>query len=287
MCGIFGYVGNKENSAEIILDGLKTLEYRGYDSWGIAIGENGSIRIEKKTGKIGKASVNLPKSHVGIGHTRWATHGGVTVENAHPHLSCDKNVALVHNGIVENSEQLKEDLQKNHKFKSQTDTETITHLIEEELRGSTPNFADAVRKSFNRLKGLNAVTVLSSSGQIVVAKNGSPLVLGIGKGEYFLASDTTAVIPHTKKVIFLEDGHLATIDDSGIKVFSIKDNKRISIKPQILDWDVREVSMGKHPHFMLKEIHEQPRIIRNVMDHLETPARVLAFEINKAKGTFV
>ena len=283
MCGIFGYIGNKNNSAEIIMSGLKTLEYRGYDSWGIAVGEKDSIKIEKKTGKIGSASVNLPKSRVGIGHTRWATHGGVTVENAHPHLSCDSLVALIHNGIVENYQTIKKNLHLSHRFKSETDTEIIAHLIEEELKEKS--FVEAVRVSFKKLKGLNSIAVMHE-GVLVVAKKGSPIVLGIGKSEYFLASDTSAIIPYTKKVMFLEDGQLATIDETGIKVFSVSDNKKIVLKPQILDWDVSAVSTGKYPHFMLKEIHEQPKIIRNAIVNLEKPARDLALEIKKARGTF-
>ena len=286
MCGIFGYVGKRKDSADIVLSGLKTLEYRGYDSWGVAVGEGKSIKIEKKVGKIGKATVNLPSSTFGIGHTRWATHGGVTNANAHPHISCDSSLAVVHNGIVENYQSLKEDLIKDHKFKSDTDTEVIAHLIEDELRGSTPNFAKAVRKSFNKLKGLNAVAVLSADGQIVVAKNGSPLVLGIGKNEFFIASDTTAIIPHTNMVIFLEDGQMATVNIKGIEIFSLKENKKVSNKPQLLNWKFSEVSTGKYEHFMIKEIHEQPKIIRSAVDNLAKPAHDLANTIKEAKGTF-
>lgn len=296
MCGIFGYVGTKKNAANVVLDGLKALEYRGYDSWGVAaLVHNSELRIrnkelvvEKNVGKIGKSKLGSElatrNSTLAIGHTRWATHGGVTKVNAHPHLSCDSSIALVHNGIVENHQKLKEDLTQSHKFKSDTDTEVIVHLIEEQMKKK--NFVDSVKSAFRRLQGLNVVAVMSRDGQIVVAKNGSPLVLGVGEDEYFLASDTTAIIPHTKEVIFLEDEQLATINKSGVKVFSIKDNKSVNTKPQVLEWDFKEVSTGKYPHFMIKEIHEQPRIIRNSIVSLAKPAHDLALTIKKAKGTF-
>ena len=180
MCGIFGYTGNKKNAANIILKGLKGLEYRGYDSWGIAVKVNDNIRSEKHVGKIGSAKTVLPGATVGIGHTRWATHGGVTVENAHPHTDCKQEVAVLHNGIVENFQELKEELQeKGHKFTSETDTEVIAHLIEEYLKKK--DFVTSVREAFNKLKGLNAIVALyTKSSQIVAAKNGSPLILGIG-----------------------------------------------------------------------------------------------------------
>ncbi len=288
MCGIFGYVGIKKNAASVVLDGLKILEYRGYDSWGIAVDSNHLIRHEKHVGKIGSSRLNSElstrNSKLAIGHTRWATHGSVSKVNAHPHFSCDLSIALVHNGIVENHQKLKKGLTQSHKFKSDTDTEVIIHLIEEQMRKK--NFIDSVKSAFKKLEGLNVMAVMFRDGQIVVAKNGSPLVLGVGENEYFLASDSTAIIPHTKKVIFLEDMQLAAIDESGIKVFSIKDNKRVNTKPQVLEWDFKGVSTGKYSHFMIKEIHEQPRIIKNVMVSLAKPARDLALNIKKAKGTF-
>src|SRR5581483_961306 len=183
MCGIFGYVGKKDTAADLVLSGLKLLEYRGYDSWGIAVKKGKNLAVEKHVGKIGDASVNLPKSSLGIGHTRWATHGGVTVANAHPHLDCTKTIAVIHNGIVENYQEIKEDLlQKGHTFLSETDTEVIPHLIEEYLKKE--GFASAVRDAFNRLQGLNAIVVAySPSSEIVAAKTGSPLVVGVGENE--------------------------------------------------------------------------------------------------------
>ena len=186
MCGIFGYVGRQNKAADIVLEGLKLLEYRGYDSWGIAAKIKGRFTVEKHIGKIGDAKLSSQlstlNSQLAIGHTRWATHGGVTVANAHPHLDCKKQIAVVHNGIVENYQELKAELiKKNHKFISETDTEIISHLIEENLKNE--GFATSVKDAFNRLKGLSAVVVANAaSKEIVAAKTGSPLVVGVGEG---------------------------------------------------------------------------------------------------------
>lgn len=284
MCGIFGYIGTKNEAANIILEGLKSLEYRGYDSWGVAVGVDKSLDYEKHVGKIGKAKVNLPASSFGIGHTRWATHGGVTDTNAHPHLSCDYSIALVHNGIVENFQKLKKDLKSTHKFKSNTDTEVIVHLVEEEMKKKP--ITSAVRDAFKKLGGLNAIAILTNDGQIIVAKNGSPLVLGVGNNEYFVASDAAAILTHTKKVIFFEDNQLATIDDKGIKVFEIESGRKVKPKVQLLQWEIKEAELGKFKHFMIKEIYEQPNVIRNAIENLEQPAIKMAESIKKAKGTF-
>ncbi|MEX0621783.1 MAG: glutamine--fructose-6-phosphate transaminase (isomerizing) [Candidatus Woykebacteria bacterium] len=284
MCGIFGIVGNKNGAAQTILDGLKTLEYRGYDSWGVAVGNGRGIDFEKHIGKIGTATTHLPLSSFGIGHTRWATHGGVTDENAHPHLSCDKKIALVHNGIVENFQEIKNRLSKSHKIKSETDTEIITHLVEEELKNK--KLLEAVAAAFKKLEGLNAIAVLSFDGQVVVVKNGSPICLGLGKGAYFLSSDPAALLPHTKKVIFLEDGQAALMDEQGIEVYTLKNLKKVKADPQILEWEYTQSSAGKYPHFMIKEIYEQSRVVRYSAESLEKPASKLAAEIKQARGTF-
>src|SRR3972149_7399186 len=297
MCGIFGYTGTKKMAASCVLKGLKTLEYRGYDSWGVAVVSDQKtesrkadkeILVEKQVGKIGnsvlKSDILNLKSNTGIGHTRWATHGGVTDANAHPHLSCDSSLAIVHNGIVENFQKLKKSLNKSHKFKSDTDTEVIVHLIEDEMKNK--GFSEAVRSAFNKLDGLNAIAALSSSGEIVVAKNGSPIVLGIGSEGYFLSSDATAIIPHTKKVIFLEDGQLAILNKTGISVYSLASGKRVKTDVQILDWKAVESTTGKFPHFMIKEIFEQPKVLRNAIISLEKPAIDMAASIKEARGTF-
>lgn len=283
MCGIFGYVG-ESNAADLTLEGLKTLEYRGYDSWGVAVIDEHGFRVEKKVGKIGKATLSLPHSKVGIGHTRWATHGGVTAENSHPHLACNDSLALVHNGIVENYHKLKKDLVSSHKFVSETDTEVIVHMVEDAVK-RVP-LRDAVAEVFQKLEGLNAIAVAAPDGQIVVAKNGSPLVLGVGKGEYFLASDATALLKHTRQVIFLEDQQLAILGKTGIKVFDLTTGKEVEPQIQFLDWEIADHNLGAYQHFMIKEIFEQPRIIRSIAAGLPSQAEELAKLIKKARGTF-
>ena len=193
-------------------------------------------------------------------------------------------MALVHNGIVENFQELKKALQKNHKFKSETDTEVIVHLIEDELKKN--NFLEATRSAFNKLKGLNAIAVLSADGQIIAAKNGSPLVVGFGEKEYLLASDATAILPYTRKVVFLEDGEFAHLGNSGVRVYSLKEKRRVKVDIQKLDWKINKVTTGKYAHFMIKEIYEQPLVIRNVIGSLEGSAGELAAAIKKAKGKF-
>src|SRR5437867_5733642 len=211
MCGIFGYVGHDRNAADLVLRGLKKLEYRGYDSWGVAVGHRDQVVLEKRTGKIGDAVPDLPASAIGIGHTRWATHGGVTEQNAHPHLDCAGRLALIHNGIVSNYRELREPLVRaGHRFGSQTDTEVITHLIEDCL-ATTPagpeQLVTATMAAFRRLRGLNAIAVADvSTGQIAAAKSGSPLVLGWGDGGHLLASDFSALLEHTRRVTFVQDG---------------------------------------------------------------------------------
>ncbi|HEX7456437.1 MAG TPA: glutamine--fructose-6-phosphate transaminase (isomerizing) [Candidatus Nanoarchaeia archaeon] len=284
MCGIFGYIGEEKNAAQTILNGLKTLEYRGYDSWGIAVGNGRSLDFEKHVGKIGKAVVSLPKSKFGIGHTRWATHGGVTDENAHPHLSCNSQIALVHNGIVENYQKLKKSLDKAHEIKSETDTEIISHLVEQEL--VLKDFRTAVADAFKKLAGLNAIAVLSSDGQLAVAKNGSPIVLGVGEAMNFISSDPSALVNYTKRVIFLEDGQMALLNGDGVAIFSLKNIRKVKTAYQTLKWDYVEATTGEYPHFMIKEIFEQPKVIRNCVETLEKPAKDVASAIKKAKGTF-
>lgn len=283
MCGIFGYVGPKKEAAQITLKGLKILEYRGYDSWGVAVSSQNNLSFEKKIGKIANAKINLPKSSFAIGHTRWATHGKVTEENAHPHLSCDKKIAVIHNGIVENFQELKESL-SGHKFKSETDTEVISHLIEDELKNK--NLIEAVKTTFKKLTGLNAIVVLRNDGEIIAAKKGSPLALGVGENEYFLASDPTAILLYTKNVIFMEDDQIAVLKGSGIKIYDLINDKEISPDIQKLDWRVEENNLGEFKHFMLKEIFEQPTVVLNVAKNYKDRAAQAAKIIKEAKGTF-
>lgn len=286
MCGIFGYVGKNNNAAQIILEGLKLLEYRGYDSWGIAIRNGEKIDIDKHVGKIGQARVTLPPSSTGIGHTRWATHGGVTVQNAHPHLDCTQTVAVVHNGIVENFSHLKgELLKKGHTFVSETDTEVASHLIEEYL--TKGEFVSAVQDAFNRLKGMNAIVVLNAkSGEIIAAKNGSPLVVGAGDGEYFIASDAAGILKHTKKVLFLEDNQMAILGKK-LKLLSLPKGDEIKPKFHLLSWKFEQTSKGKFKHYLLKEISEQPRVIEDMATSRDNEVKNFAKLIKSAYGTFM
>ena len=285
MCGIFGYVGTKDNAANMTLAGLKLLEYRGYDSWGIAIKHGKEIAIEKHVGKIGDASVSLPQSSIGIGHTRWATHGGVTVPNAHPHLDCTKQIAVLHNGIIENFSQLKEELiKKGHIFISETDTEVAAHLIEENLK--TLGFATAVRHAFNRFKGMNAIVVLyAPSKQIVAAKTGSPLVVGKNHDGYYIASDASGIIKHTRDILFLKDNEMIILGDE-LQLISLPKGEKKTPLFEHVDWNIEEVEKGNFPHFMEKEIHEQPRVIRNIAQNYTDTIQELAAIIKEAKGTF-
>lgn len=289
MCGIFGVVSSRrKDGAQVVFDGLKALEYRGYDSWGVAAVASGKIIVKKKIGKIGDASVaDMPASSLAFGHTRWATHGGVTHVNAHPHLDCTGTIALIHNGIFENYESVKQDLlKKGHRFVSETDTEVVVHLIEE--YGKRMMLSKAVQKAFNQMEGLNAIIALDTKdGRLVAARNGSPLVVGYGDGENFLASDAAALIPHTKQVYFLEDGEMAIIGKNGILIFDAKTGRDIRPRVQKLAWRVEQVEKGQFPDYMLKEIHEQPGIVTEIASSGRLRAEKLAMRIRKAYGTYM
>jgi glutamine---fructose-6-phosphate transaminase (isomerizing) len=285
MCGIMGYVGKSDKAADIVLEGLKLLEYRGYDSWGIAVKIGKKIAFEKHVGKIGDARVNLPQSTLGIGHTRWATHGGVTEKNAHPHMDCAKTIAVVHNGIVENFQELKTELiKKGHRFISETDTEVIPHLVEENLKHE--GFSSSVRDAFNSLKGLNAVVVANAvSKEIIAAKTGSPLIVGIGDKELFVASDASAIVKHTKNVIFLKDNEMVILGEN-VQLLSLPGGEKLEVKPEKISWSYEVSTKGKFSDFMIKEIHEQPNVVRNIAENYTSQVEKLAKDIQKAKGTF-
>lgn len=286
MCGVFGYVGKSKNASNIVLDGLKKLEYRGYDSWGIAAVIDGKIVVEKHVGKISQIRTGLrgrimirPYTarndiYIALGHTRWATHGRVTEKNSHPHLDCMGKIAVVHNGIIENYEKLKKDLiKKGHKFVSETDSEVAAHLLEEVTKGAE---VTKVTEVFKKLEGLNAIVVMMGD-RIFAIKKGSPLVVGLCKNENFVASDAMALAIHTKNVVFLEDDVLAEITAGGVKFFG--DHKVTKI-----DFKTEDEGRGKYPHFMLKEINEQPRIIKNIC---QTDVSGLAEMIKEAFGTYL
>ncbi|MBU1931936.1 glutamine--fructose-6-phosphate transaminase (isomerizing), partial [Patescibacteria group bacterium] len=282
MCGIFGYIGKKNKAAKIVFEGLKKLEYRGYDSWGVAVKSNNAdqLQIEKHIGKIGEAKMSLPEGSMAIGHTRWATHGGVTDKNAHPHLDCTKKIAVIHNGIVENYRQIKEGLKiRGHKFKSDTDTEVIAHLIEEKFKKNS--IEKAIFSTFKELVGSNAICVLDLVSETIVAcRNGSPLIAGFGQDEYFLASDVTPFLKTTNKVIFIEDGQGVVLNKKGIKLYDIKSGREKKARKHFIDWKVEDAQKGGYPHFLIKEIMEQKHTIPKTAKINEKVIKKLAQKIN-------
>lgn len=287
MCGIFGYIGEKENAGNIVHDGLKILEYRGYDSWGIALLVNDVIQVTKDVGKIVDSRKSFKPSHTALGHTRWATHGNVTQINAHPHLDCNGKLAIIHNGIIENYATIKEELtHQGHTFLSDTDTEVAVHLIEENKKNGN-TFCEAVRKAFNQFEGLNAIIVLDEETQsFIAAKNGSPLVIGKGKGENFIASDVPALIQHTHDVHFMEDGEIIEMNAKNVHAYSLKDGREKPLAWQTIHWQFDEISIGNFPHFMLKEIYEQPKVIKTIVSQNDSSITDLATMIKHAYGTY-
>ncbi len=266
MCGIVGYTGVKP-AAPILLEGLKRLEYRGYDSAGICVGNDGRLSVVKKKGKIKELRGAVPRGmpgNYGIGHTRWATHGGVTDENAHPHQDCTGKITIAHNGIIENFGALKERLEgQGHQFKSETDSEVIAHLIESCYAGDLER---AVKEALALLKGTYGIVCVHSDepGRVVGARNGSPLVLGIGEGEMFLASDVTAVIAHTKQVVYVEDGEVVVVDSTGFATSDLHDNS-ITKTVEEIGWQLEEIEKAGFETYMEKEIFEQPESILRAM----------------------
>ena len=273
MCGIVGYVGNRPVTS-ILLEGLKKLEYRGYDSAGIVV-LGRDLTLFKKQGKISALENEILKftldGQAGIGHTRWATHGAPSDINAHPHLDCTGKLAVAHNGIIENFLELKTALiQKGHLFRSETDTEVIPHLIEEELK-NTGDLLRAVLSAISLLRGSFALAVIHKDypGEIICVRRESPLVLGLGDGENFLASDIPALLPYTKKIIVMNNDEVALIESSGLKIFDIQGNL-ISRQPMTVDWDAKMIEKGGFEHYMLKEIHEQPNVLKDTLEgHLD------------------
>jgi len=286
MCGIFGYIGYRKNASKLVFEGIKNLEYRGYDSWGVAAVFKNRIFIKKRAGKIGNAVIDLP-GNISVGHTRWATHGGVTHLNAHPHLDCMSNIAVIHNGIFENYEGFKNKLiLKGHKLISQTDTEVIAHMIEDV--GGKKSFPQAVRSVFLKMKGLNAVIAVNTKEKsIVVVRNGSPICIGFGKNENFIASDASALIPFTRNIYFLRDNEMAIIKENGVSVLNNYSGKNIKYKTQTVDWKLTHGEKGKYPFYMLKEIYEQPKIIQNII--LNSPKDIdrVTELIKRAKGVYL
>ncbi|MGH9555124.1 MAG: class II glutamine amidotransferase, partial [Terriglobales bacterium] len=272
MCGIVGYVG-KKRVVQVILEGLKRLEYRGYDSAGIAVAGNGpGLEVRRAEGKLRNLEEAIRLKPLdgtyGIGHTRWATHGRPTEENAHPHRDCSGRIVVVHNGIIENYLHLKKKLaEEQHKFVTETDTEVIAHLVEKHLKsanGSRPSLEEAVRRTVRELSGVFALAIISADepNKIVAARQGPPAVIGLGKDEYFVASDVPAILYHTRDLFFLADGDLAVVTPSGVTLTDFA-GQPVVRQVQHVTWDPIMAEKGGFKHVMLKEIYEQPRAVRD------------------------
>jgi len=252
----------------VLLDGLKRLEYRGYDSAGVALVADGRLVVKKAAGKIAALEAQLGRDTLGattgMAHTRWATHGAPTTVNAHPHTDCAGNIAVVHNGIIENHTALRQMLlAKGHRFSSETDTEVLAHLIEQFYQGS---LEEAVASALQEVEGAYGLLVLSvkEPSTLVAARSGSPLLLGLGSGENFVASDPSAVLAYTRSVVYLDEGNLAVVTPAG---YQVKDRHSVPLNKTVsqIDWDLATIERGGYAHFMLKEICEQPESIRNVL----------------------
>ena len=261
MCGIAGYLGFR-NAGDVVISALKRLEYRGYDSWGIAVKDGNELRVFKKVGAIGDAESYEMAGSMGIGHTRWATHGKPSESNAHPHVDCRSMIAVVHNGIISNFQSLREDLEKRgHEFTSETDTEVIAHLIEEEYDG---NLVRAVERSVKRLKGSYAIVTLhAETEELVAVRYKSPLVLGVGDGEWIIASDVPAILDYTNRVIYLEDGDMVVVRRNGFEIWN--SGRRVQKGVETIPWSIEDAEKGGYEHFMLKEIHETPGVIEDTL----------------------
>jgi glucosamine--fructose-6-phosphate aminotransferase (isomerizing) len=268
MCGIVGYIGEKD-ATPILVEGLRKLEYRGYDSAGVAVWQNGASRVVRCRGKLSNLEERLKlepaPGRLGIGHTRWATHGGPSDENAHPHKV--NGVSVVHNGIIENHVRLRGQLTaQGRKFASETDTEIIAHLVDVELGAGAPTLFEAVRRALAKVEGAYAIVVMSDKlpDALVAAKNASPLVLGLGDGENFVASDIPAILAHTRKMLFLEEGEIAELSKQGVKITDLEGRPHERVAKEI-QWSAVQAQKDGFKHFMLKEIHEQPRAIADTL----------------------
>lgn len=268
MCGIFAYIGKEKRAKKIVFEGLKKLEYRGYDSWGIAAKSlrKNVIILEKHIGKISETRIKELESSIAIGHTRWATHGGVTDFNAHPHIDCSRDIAVVHNGIVENYQEIKNSLVKRgHRFNSETDSEVIAHLIEEKRK--IKKLEEAVFDSFKNLIGLNAILVLDRKEEKIIAcRNGSPLVIGLSPSGYFFSSDTTALLKHTNKVYFLLDGDGVVANRFKIIVYDLYKGKEKKFKITTINWQEEETNKKGYKHYLIKEIWEQKKTMKQAVE---------------------
>ncbi|QYN34757.1 glutamine--fructose-6-phosphate transaminase (isomerizing) [Pseudonocardia sp. DSM 110487] len=269
MCGIVGYVG-PQDAAPILLEGLGRLEYRGYDSAGVALRGRSGLKIRKVSGRVAELAADLPprfKGAPGIGHTRWATHGEPSEANAHPQTDTAGRIAVVHNGIIENADELRAKLMADGvEFASQTDTETVAHLVAAAFTAGAEDLEQAVRQALRQVVGAYGLAILDAEhpDRIVVARNGSPVLLGVGEKEMFVASDVAALIGYTRQVVYLDDGELATITANGYRTYTL-DDRAVAKSPSTIDWDVVGAEIGDHAHFLAKEIQEQPRAVERAL----------------------
>ena len=299
MCGIFGYVGTSRDASEAVLEGLKRLDYRGYDSWGVAVLNSNGIEVSKQVGVVTTDPLSI-HGNIGIGHTRWATHGAVTEDNAHPHYAADKSFVLAHNGITENAEELKAMLEKKgHEFHTETDTETIVRLIEEKRKqlakiSRAPlemRLREAVRAAFKDLRGRNTIIVLAKDGEVIAARNGSPLVLGTkenrkNNSELYFSSDVLSFGAHVSSVLVMENGQMVSKNALGVQVMDIAKGTKVTSKFEKNAIVGADVDKGAYDHYMLKEIHDNPLVIRQVLKEPDANYKKLATAIKKAKTVY-
>jgi len=293
MCGIFGCILKKGKAAPIIHEGLKKLEYRGYDSVGFATIDSGALHVRKDAGRIDEVVERLEMEEMpgslGIGHTRWATHGAPEMVNAHPHMDCEGRVAVIHNGVIENFMELKEELlQKGHNFTSRTDTEIIAHLIEEEMKEDV-EMGEAILRALRNLEGSYALGIVSSTDpeRIYIARNESPIVLGVSEQGTFCASDVPALLPYTNQVIYLRSGEFAVMDEDGFQIKNIQDGTPVVRELQEITWTLEMAEKQGYPHFMLKEIYEQPVSLRNALRLQQRYIDLLSAFMDRGKEIFL
>ena len=278
MCGIIGYIGEKD-ALPVLIDGIKKLEYRGYDSAGLAILSDNGVRTAKAVGRVSNLEAktkggNFPGTS-GIVHSRWATHGGATEQNAHPHADCEELLWVVHNGIIENHKELRARLVKaGHVFRSETDTEVLPHLIEEKRKGKAMPLEEAVSLALQEVRGTYGIVVLDAreKNKLVAARNFSPLLIGLGEKEYFIASDASPIIRHTRNIVYLQNGEMAVLEPGGYRILA-PDLRNIDRPASVIEWSTEETEKGGYPHFMLKEIMEQPDAIKTRSGGGLSPAR--------------
>src|SRR5829696_8040121 len=268
MCGIIGYVGNRQ-ATPILVGGLRKLEYRGYDSAGISVWNDGTSRVVRCRGKLGALEEKLKKEPAigtqGIGHTRWATHGRPSDENSHPHKV--GGISVIHNGIIENHLALRAELQAGGaKFSSETDTEIFAHLVDQQIKEGAEDLTVAVRRALHKVRGSYAFVVMSDKepGTLVAAKNSSPLVVGLGEGENYVASDVTAILAETRSVIFVDEGEMLTVTAGGVEITDFEGKPHVR-EPKTIRWSAVQAEKGGFKHYMLKEIHEQPRAVADTL----------------------